>query len=85
MSQIGSRFDRVLRRVPGIAVGVLAEGEVVAIGAGTLADAADPADLVWEIGSITKAFTGVLLAEMSRGPGPIPTIEGPMWAPLDGE
>lgn len=36
------------------------------MGLGEVAEEADPGSLCWEIGSITKVFTGILLAEMTR-------------------
>lgn len=65
MQGLGSGFGRALRKVPGIAVGVLAGDRVEAAGLGALVGEPDPVGLVWEIGSITKVFTGILLAEMS--------------------
>ncbi|MFH1104885.1 MAG: serine hydrolase domain-containing protein [Actinomycetota bacterium] len=58
-------FDRVLRRIPAIGVGTLAGDQIEMAGLGTIGDALDPGALRWEIGSITKVFTGILLAEMS--------------------
>jgi D-alanyl-D-alanine-carboxypeptidase/D-alanyl-D-alanine-endopeptidase len=58
-------FDRTLRRVPGIVVGSLAEGHLDVAALGTLSGTADPSALCWEIASITKVFTGILLADLS--------------------
>jgi CubicO group peptidase (beta-lactamase class C family) len=58
-------FARALRKVPGIVAGVLQDGRADITALGSVAQAADPASLCWEIGSITKVFTGLLLAEMS--------------------
>lgn len=58
-------FDPTLRRVPGIVVGILHENRARVTGLGSLAGEPDPGSLCWEIGSITKVFTGLLLAEMS--------------------
>jgi CubicO group peptidase (beta-lactamase class C family) len=60
-----SPFARVTRKVPAIVVGTLVDGGVEYTGLGTTAAEAHPEHLVWEIGSITKVFTGILLAEMS--------------------
>lgn len=51
---------------PGLMVGVLHDGETTLVPVGSLTfDAKTPptADTIYEIGSITKAFTGVLLAD----------------------
>jgi len=58
-------FRRALRKVPGIVVGVLQDGRPEITALGSVEREADPASLCWEIGSITKVFTGLLLAEMS--------------------
>ena len=55
-------------RIPGLAIGRLAEDGRLAIGFGYLREHAGPQvtpETLFEIGSITKAFTGVLLAEMA--------------------
>jgi D-alanyl-D-alanine-carboxypeptidase/D-alanyl-D-alanine-endopeptidase len=62
---LGLHFTRTLRRVPAIVVGVLRDDGVTTIALGTAEAAPDPAALCWEIGSITKVFTGLLLAEMA--------------------
>ena len=51
--------------MPGIVVGVLRDGRSEVTALGSVAGEPDPASLCWEIGSITKVFTGLLLAEMS--------------------
>jgi len=54
-------------RIPGLAVGRLSGGEVLRVTQGRArAERAEPvtASTVFEIGSISKAFTGVLLADM---------------------
>jgi len=65
MVNVKKEFTTALRKVPGIVAGVLDEGRVEVVALGTLADESDPASLCWEIGSITKVFTGLLLADMS--------------------
>jgi len=60
-----SRYERAARRIPGIVAATLVDGQMECRGFGTLAEVPDPTHLRWEIGSITKVFTGVLLAEMS--------------------
>jgi CubicO group peptidase (beta-lactamase class C family) len=46
-------------------VGTLGEDRAAFTALGSVAPEADPASLCWEIGSITKVLTGLLLAEMS--------------------
>jgi len=58
-------FDRALRKIPAIGLATLAGDRAEMAGLGTIAGTPDPGQLRWEIGSITKVFTGVLLAEMS--------------------
>lgn len=65
MSDPAPLFARTLRRVPGIVVGSLHEDRPEVTALGSVAGEPDPASLCWEIGSITKVFTGLLLAEMS--------------------
>jgi CubicO group peptidase (beta-lactamase class C family) len=65
MANVHEEFTTALRKVPGIVVGVLEKGRVEVAALGTVADESDPASLCWEIGSITKVFTGLLLADMS--------------------
>lgn len=52
-------------RIPGIVVATLVGGTVECEGFGTLEAEPEPSALRWEIGSITKVFTGVLLADMA--------------------
>lgn len=65
MADLPRQFAPVLRKVPGIVVGVLQDDRSEITALGSVAGETDPASLCWEIGSITKVFTGVLLAEMS--------------------
>jgi D-alanyl-D-alanine-carboxypeptidase/D-alanyl-D-alanine-endopeptidase len=65
MVMVPGLFESALRRVPGILSVVLAGDEVDVLCHGTLAGEPDPGSLCWEVGSITKVFTGLLLAEMS--------------------
>lgn len=60
-----SHHQRLTRRIPGIVAATLVNGTVECDGFGTLDGEPEPAALRWEIGSITKVFTGILLAEMS--------------------
>ncbi|MBN2113098.1 MAG: beta-lactamase family protein [Acidimicrobiia bacterium] len=62
---IPRRYARALHKVPGIVVGTLREDRCRVTALGTAAQEAGPDSLCWEIGSITKVFTGLLLAEMS--------------------
>lgn len=69
--------------MPGIVVGTFRQGATRFGGFGTLADTGDPGGLTWEIGSITKVFTGTLLAEMAlRGEV---SLDDPItrWVPGD--
>lgn len=61
-----AHFGRAGRHIPGIVVGTLRDGTTEFAGVGTLADRPSIGETAWEIGSITKVFTGVLLAEMSQ-------------------
>ena len=65
MDIIRTHFTPALRKVPGIVVGVLEKDELDIVSLGTVETAPDPGSLCWEIGSITKVFTGLLLADMS--------------------
>ncbi len=65
MGRIGDVYAPALRRVPGIVVGVLEDGRERVTALGSMQGQAEPDRLCWEIGSITKVFTGLLLAEMS--------------------
>ncbi|MCJ7708208.1 MAG: beta-lactamase family protein [Anaerolineales bacterium] len=65
MATILGHFEPILRKVPGVVVAALAEDRLDVTALGTLDSEGDPASLCWEIGSITKVFTGLLLAEMS--------------------
>jgi len=63
---IPRRYAQALRKVPSVVVGILREDRSVVTALGAVSDEADPGSLCWEIGSITKVFTGLLLAEMSQ-------------------
>jgi D-alanyl-D-alanine-carboxypeptidase/D-alanyl-D-alanine-endopeptidase len=65
MEIVSGHFEPILGKVPAVVVAVLAGDEVEVHALGTLAGEPDPASLCWEVGSITKVFTGLLLAEMS--------------------
>ena len=65
MDPVDRHFRRALRKVPAIVVGVLAADRVEITPLGTVANDPAPDSLCWEAGSITKVFTGLLLAEMS--------------------
>lgn len=55
----------VVGKVPGVVVAVLADGEEHVVALGDLTGRPEPRHDCWEIASITKGFTGMLLAEMS--------------------
>jgi len=59
-------YARALRKIPAVLVAVLDGDSIDITPMGSIAGEPDSADLCWEIGSITKVFTGILLAEMSR-------------------
>jgi D-alanyl-D-alanine-carboxypeptidase/D-alanyl-D-alanine-endopeptidase len=65
MATIPGHFEPVLRKVPGVVVAAIAEDRLDVAALGTLGAEPNPESLCWEIGSITKVFTGLLLAEMS--------------------
>jgi D-alanyl-D-alanine-carboxypeptidase/D-alanyl-D-alanine-endopeptidase len=62
---VGQLFTRTLHKAPAIVVAALREDQVELAALGSVQAEPDPASLCWEIGSITKVFTGLLLAEMS--------------------
>jgi serine-type D-Ala-D-Ala carboxypeptidase/endopeptidase len=55
----------VVGKIPGITVAVVKDGDEQVFGLGSMASRQRPRNDCWEIGSITKAVTGTLLAEMS--------------------
>jgi CubicO group peptidase (beta-lactamase class C family) len=65
MGRIAEHLDRVTRKMPAVVGATIDRGLVEVEALGTIADEPDPRSLAWEIGSITKVFTGILLAEMS--------------------
>lgn len=58
-------FGPVLSKVPGVVVAMVNGGDEQVFALGTVAARRRPREDQWEIGSITKVFTGTLLAEMS--------------------
>jgi D-alanyl-D-alanine-carboxypeptidase/D-alanyl-D-alanine-endopeptidase len=65
VERVPLHFARTLRRVPAIVVGVLCRNRIEVTALGSVEQEPEPASLCWEIGSITKVFTGLLFAEMS--------------------
>ncbi|HUU62281.1 MAG TPA: serine hydrolase domain-containing protein [Acidimicrobiia bacterium] len=65
MESVIRHFAPALRKVPAIVVGVLEDDRAQVTALGSVEQEPAPASLCWEIGSITKVFTGLLLAEMS--------------------
>jgi CubicO group peptidase (beta-lactamase class C family) len=65
MSTIADHLAKAARKMPAVIGATLDRGNSEIEALGTIAEAPDPEALAWEIGSITKVFTGVLLAEMS--------------------
>ena len=65
MHSVHRHFARALGKVPAIVVGVLSDDRGAVTALGTVEAEPEPASLCWEIGSITKVFTGLLLADMS--------------------
>jgi D-alanyl-D-alanine-carboxypeptidase/D-alanyl-D-alanine-endopeptidase len=66
MDAVTRHFTCALGKVPAIVVGVLEDDRAEVTALGSVEQEPAPASLCWEIGSITKVFTGLLLAEMSR-------------------
>lgn len=62
---VRQHFGPVVDKVPGILVAVVADGDEHVFALGSLATQRRPREDCWEIGSVTKVFTGMLLAEMS--------------------
>ncbi len=68
MDAIVHAFGKAPTRVPAIVAGCSMSGRHVVVGMGDAASSPEPGSMAWEIGSITKVFTGLLLAEMvTRG------------------
>lgn len=63
---VREHFGPVVGKFPGILVAVVApNGDEHLFGLGSIASDPRPREGCWEIGSITKVFTGMLLADMS--------------------
>ena len=62
---VRERFGPVVRKVPGVVIAVVTAGDEHVFALGSVASRPQPRDDCWEIGSITKVFTGMLLADMS--------------------
>ena len=60
-----SPFDRAAKRIPSIAVSLVDGGSRHVGGVGDLTGTSGVETLCWEIGSISKVFTGILLADMT--------------------
>lgn len=75
-----SPFERLTRKIPAIGVATIVAGRTEIAGYGSI-ESVTAAH--WEIGSITKVFTGVLLAEMCER-GEV-RLEDPIgrWVPAD--
>ena len=65
MGAIADHLAKTTRKMPAVIGATIDRGQVEIEALGTIADEAEPESLAWEIGSITKVFTGILLAEMS--------------------
>lgn len=67
MEQLVERHLRpVIGKVPGVTAAVVDGDDEHVFGLGSMAERSRPRRDCWEIGSITKVFTGMLLAEMVR-------------------
>ena len=56
-------FSAVLRKVPAVLVAIVRDGGSEVVALSSLEDEPDTSRLCWEIGSITKVMTGILLAD----------------------
>jgi len=80
--EVEALFRSPLRKVSGIVVGSADPQKETVVGLGTLSSEPSPDSLRWEIGSITKVFTGLLLADMvCRGEV---SLDDPLGAYLSG-
>jgi CubicO group peptidase (beta-lactamase class C family) len=61
---VREHFGPVVGKMPGVVVALVTHGEEHLLALGSIASHSHPRDDCWEIGSITKVFTGMLLAEM---------------------
>lgn len=62
---VGEHFGPLIGKMPGAVVAVVSDGEEHLIALGSIASHPHTHDGCWEIGSITKVFTGMLLADLA--------------------
>jgi CubicO group peptidase (beta-lactamase class C family) len=62
---LADHLARAARKMPAVIGATLDGGQVELEALGSIADEPEPQHLAWELGSITKVFTGILLAEMA--------------------